>query len=315
VITFSWPWLFALLPLPFLLRYILPDAASANDAALRVPYLDDFESEHTTSAQRSLRRWPLFIYFLLWLCLLGAAAKPQWIGEPIELPVSGRDLMLAIDLSGSMDHTFTHSFRSVTKLQATKAVAGDFIDKRVGDRIGLILFGEQAYVQAPLTFDRTTVKTLLLEAVTGLAGKSTAIGDAIGLAVKRLETENSQDRVLILLTDGVSNAGEIPPEKAAEIAAKKGLKIHTIGIGSRGSRELNEQTLQTVAKRTGGRYFRAHDVAELQQIYALIDELEPVERDTQSYRPTWSLFYWPLGVALLLASLLALAALSKRRWI
>ena len=314
MITFDWPWLFALLPVPFLLRLVLPVAASGSDAALRVPYLGDFESGHYTSTQRSLRRWPLLIYLLLWLCLLCAAARPQWIGDPIELPVSGRDLMLAIDLSGSMDHPFSHSFRNVTKLNATKAVAGEFIEKRVGDRIGLILFGEQAYVQAPLTFDRTTVKTLLFEAVTGLAGKSTAIGDAIGLAVKRLDTANNKDRVLILLTDGVSNAGEIPPEKAADIAAQKGLKIHTIGIGSRGSRELNEQTLRTVASKTGGRYFRAHDVAELQQIYALIDELEPVERDTQSYRPTWSLFYWPLGTALALASLLALAALSRRRW-
>jgi Ca-activated chloride channel family protein len=314
MITFSWPWLFALLPLPFLLRYLLPAAASNNDAALRVPYLDDFASEHTSPSTQALRRWPLFVYFLLWSCLIGAAAKPQWIGDPIELPVSGRDLMLAIDLSGSMDHTFTHSFRSVTKLQATKAVAGEFIDKRVGDRIGLILFAEQAYVQAPLTFDRTTVKTLLFEAVTGLAGKATAIGDAIGLAVKRLDTQNNQDRVLILLTDGVSNAGEIRPEKAAGIAAQKGLKIHTIGIGSRGSRELNEYTLKTIAEKTGGRYFRAHDVNELQQIYALIDKLEPVERDTQSYRPTWSLFYWPLGIALVLASLLAITTLFKRRW-
>lgn len=314
MISFSWPWLFALLPLPFLLRLLLPEAGSGKDAALRVPYLDDFESSHTGAFQRTLRRWPLLIYLLLWTCLLCAAAKPQWIGEPIELPVSGRDLMLAIDLSGSMDHAFKHNFRKVTKLYATKAVAGDFIERRVGDRIGLILFGEQAYVQAPLTFDRTTVRTLLYEAVTGLAGKSTAIGDAIGLAVKRLDSENNQDRVLILLTDGVSNAGELRPEKAAEIAAARGLKIHTIGIGPRGSRELNEQTLKTVARNTGGEYFRAHDVTELQQIYALIDKLEPIERDTQSYRPTRSLFYWPLAIALLLAGLLAIAALYKRRW-
>ena len=314
MITFDWPWLLALLPLPFILRFLLPVAASGNDAALLVPDIRDFESEHITTTRRSLRRWPLFIYLLLWLCLLCAAARPQWIGDPIELPVSGRDLMLAIDLSRSMEHTFTHNFRSVSKLDATKAVAGDFIDKRVGDRIGLILFGDQAYVQAPLTFDRTTVKTLLFEAVTGLAGNATAIGDAIGLAVKRLDTEYNQDRVLILLTDGVSNAGEIRPEKAANIAAQKGLKIHTIGIGSRGSRELNEQTLRTIAKKTGGRYFRAHNVTELQQIYALIDELEPVERDTQSYRPRWSLFYWPLGVALVLAALLAITTLFQRRW-
>jgi Ca-activated chloride channel family protein len=306
--------LFALLPVPFLLRLVLPEAASGRDAALRVPYLEDFESGQTNAFQRTLRRWPLFIYLLLWSCLLCAAARPQWIGEPIELPVSGRDLMLAIDLSGSMDHAFKHNFRNVTKLYATKAVAGDFIERRVGDRIGLILFGEQAYVQAPLTFDRTTVRTLLYEAVTGLAGKSTAIGDAIGLAVKRLDSDNNQDRVLILLTDGVSNAGELRPEKAAEIAAAKGLKIHTIGIGPRGSRELNEQTLKTVARKTGGEYFRAHDVNELEQIYALIDKLEPIERDTQSYRPTWSLFYWPLGAALVLAGLLAIAALYRRRW-
>jgi Ca-activated chloride channel family protein len=314
VITFDLPWLFALFPLPFILRLALPVASSGNEAALRVPYLADFESASTSAAQRSLRRWPLLVYLLLWLCLLCAAARPQWIGEPIELPVSGRDLMLAIDLSRSMEHPIGHSFRSVTKLEATRAVAGDFIEKRVGDRIGLILFGEQAYVQAPLTFDRTTVKTLLNEAVSGLAGNATAIGDAIGLAVKRLDTERNQDRVLILLTDGVSNAGEIDPEKAADIAAQKGLKIHTIGIGAYGSRELNEQTLKTVSSRTGGRYFRAHNVSELQQIYALIDELEPVERDTRSYRPTWSLFYWPLGISLILASLLALAALLKRRW-
>ena len=314
MISFSWPWLFAALPLPFLLRSLLPEAASGNDAALRVPYLADFETAQTTSMRQTLRRWPLLVYLLLWACLLCAAARPQWIGEPTELPVSGRDLMLAIDLSGSMDHRFTHRFRQMTKLQATKAVAGDFIEQRIGDRIGLILFGEQAYVQAPLTFDRETVKTLLFEAVTGLAGKSTAIGDAIGLAVKRLDSNTNQDRVLILLTDGVSNAGELRPEKAADIAAAKGLKIHTIGIGSRGSRELNEQTLKTVARKTGGKYFRAHDVDELQQIYALIDRLEPVERDTQSYRPTWSLFYWPLSIALLLAGLLALNALYKRRW-
>ncbi len=313
MISFTWPWLFALLPLPFLLRMLMSPATNNNDAALRVPYIKDFEYAHTEATYRALHSWPLFIYFLLWLCLLGAAARPQWIGEPIELPVSGRDLMMAIDLSGSMDHNFTHSFRSVTKLHATKAVAGEFIDQRVGDRIGLILFGEQAYVQAPLTFDRETVKTLLFEAVTGLAGKSTAIGDAIGLAVKRLETTNNQDRVLILLTDGVNNAGEIRPEKAAEIAAQKGLKIHTIGIGSRGSRELNEQTLKTVASKTGGKYFRAHNIDELQSIYATIDELEPVERDTQSYRPTWSLFYWPLTAALCLATLLALTTLLQYR--
>jgi len=251
----------------------------------------------------------LFIYLLAWLCLLAAASRPQWIGEPIELPVSGRDLMLAIDLSQSMEQDFDFNYRNVTKLKATKAVAGDFIDARVGDRVGLILFGEQAYVQAPLTFDRATVKTLLYEAVPGLAGKMTAIGDAIGLAVKRLGSTRSDDRVLILLTDGVSNAGEITPEKAAELAASRGLKIYTIGIGNRSRSDLNEASLKTVAETTGGRYFRAHNVNELQKIYQLLDKLEPVEKDTQSYRPTWSLFYWPLSLALAFAALLALQSI------
>lgn len=306
---FDWPWLFALLPLPWLLRLLLPRAASHNMAALRVPYLQDFQlSSTSTGISTHSQRWPLFIYTLLWLCLLTAAARPQWIGDAIELPVSGRDLMLAIDLSGSMGQSFSNNFRSVSKLDATKAVAGDFIDQRVGDRIGLILFGDQAYLQAPLTFDRTTVKTLLAESFVNLAGKATAIGDAIALAVIRFsEHEENDDRVLILLTDGNSNAGEIGPEKAADLAAKKGLKIYTIGVGNQYTRDLNETALRTVADSTGGRYFRAHNIEQLQQIYQLLDQLEPVEKESQSYRPTWSLFYWPLSAALFFAALLALA--------
>lgn len=312
MIEFQWPLVLYCLPLPILLRFLLPRANSASDAALKVPYLNDFEFGVAGNKRSGTRFFAMFIYLLAWSCLVAAAARPQWTGDAIELPVSGRDLMLAIDLSESMQQSFTYNFRSVTKLDATKAVASNFIDKRVGDRIGLILFGEQAYVQAPLTFDRATVKTLLQEAVTGLAGQATAIGDAIGLAVKRLENTGSDDRVLILLTDGVSNAGEISPERAAELAARKHLKIHTIGIGPRGSRDLNENTLRDVAKITGGQYFRAHDVQELQQIYQTIDKLEPVERDTRSYRPTWSLFYWPLGAALALASVLGL--MRQRGW-
>lgn len=307
---FLWPWVFALLPLPWLLRMILPIATDGSEAALRVPYLKDFQLQTgslASSPHSSMRRWPLFIYTLAWISLLVATARPQWIGEAIELPVSGRDLMLAIDLSGSMDQPFNHNFRSVNKLEATKLVAGEFIEKRVGDRIGLILFGDQAYVQVPLTFDRATVRTLLVESFINLAGKATAIGDAIGLAVKRSNTTNNQHKVLILLTDGVNNAGEIKPRKAAELAAKKGMKIYTIGIGNRYSRDLNEATLKAVADITGGRYFRAHDIEELAKIYQLLDELEPVERDTQSYLPTWSLFYWPLSLALALASILGLA--------
>lgn len=306
MMQFTWPYIFILLPLPWLVRLILPRAISGVESALRVPYLSDFQLANAFSSKKKYRRWPFLIYTLAWIALLSAAARPQWIGDPVELPVSGRDLMLAIDLSGSMGQPFNHNFRSVTKLLATKAVAGEFIEKRVGDRIGLILFGAQAYVQAPLTFDRATVRTLLSESVVNLAGQATAIGDAIGLAVKRAESSSNQDKILILLTDGVSNAGEITPEKAAELAAKKGMKIYTIGVGNKFTRELNEKTLKTVASKTGGRYFRAHNAEELKQIYNLLDQLEPVVKDTQTYRPTWSLFYWPLAIALLLSALLGL---------
>lgn len=326
MMSFIWPWAFFIWPLPFILRLLLKRAKQGNDAALRVPHLSDYQLSETGSYVTSKARWPLLLYTLAWTCLVIAAARPQWTGEPVELPVSGRDLMLAIDISKSMDHPIRHNNGSVSRITATKAVASAFIEKRVGDRIGLILFGDQAYVQAPLTFDRETVNILLQEAFTGLAGQATAIGDAIGLAVKRVSQQDEREKqlphkastgskaptgigeshVLILLTDGVSNRGEISPLKAAELAARKGLKIHTIGIGNRGSRELDEATLKQIARTTGGRYFRAYTTADLQEIYTLLDQLEPVEKDVKSYRPIKALFYIPLAASLLFAALLAL---------
>ena len=316
--TLLWPWMLTLIPLPFLWRLILPRAKQNTDAALRVPQLTDYQLDDKTTYRNQTSRWPLLLYTLAWICLVIAAARPQWTGDTIELPISGRDLMMAIDISKSMDHPIRHNSRSVSRITATKAVASAFIEQRVGDRIGLILFADQAYVQAPLTFDRVTVTTLLSEAVTGLAGQATAIGDAIGLAVKRLSKQKdntiqkniSDDRVLILLTDGVSNRGEITPLKAAELAANKGLKIHTIGIGNRGSRELDEPTLQQVAKITGGQYFRAYNTSDLQKIYLLLDKLEPIEKDVKSYRPIKSLFYIPLTASFIIAALLALIVYS-----
>ena len=319
MMSLLWPWALMVLPLPVLLRILLPRAKQSNDAALLVPHLADYQIGKNEAYVNRRSRWPLLLYTLAWSCLVIAAARPQWTGEPIELPVSGRDLMLAIDISKSMDHQIRHNSRSVSRITATKAVASSFIEKRVGDRIGLILFADQAYVQVPLTFDRTTVNILLQEAFTGLAGQATAIGDAIGLAVKRVSKQRgdgsssgniqkniSEDRVLILLTDGVSNRGEITPLKAAELAAKKGLKIYTVGIGNRGSRELDENTLREIAKITGGQYFRAYTTADLMKIYSLLDELEPVEKEVKSYRPIKTLFYIPLSASLVLATLLAL---------
>lgn len=326
-IEWAWPWMFAALPLPWLARWLLPAARGRDGAALRVPFLDDFTGFDTGQATRGHFRPLRLAAWLAWALAVTAAAQPTWVGEAVDLPVSGRDLMLAVDLSESMAREdFVINDRAVDRLTASKAVAGDFIERREGDRLGLILFGDRAYVQTPLTFDRPTVKTLLMEAVIGLAGRRTAIGDAIGLAVKRLKDNPEHQRVLILMTDGANTAGEIEPRRAAGLAADAGLTIYTIGIGAdkmqqrsifgmlrqvNPSSDLDEETLTAIAEQTGGRYFRARDTAELEEIYQLIDRLEPVERDSQSFRPTRALFHWPLGLAALLAALVCARRLSS----
>lgn len=325
MIQFVWPWLMIALPLPWLLRRMLPPLLPAEQAALKVPFLDDFAARDAQTVAQP-KTWPLQLAMLAWLLLILASMRPQWLGEPIEQAVSGRDLMLAIDLSGSMEEQdFVINKQPVDRLTAAKWVADDFIGRRVGDRIGLILFGTQAYLQTPLTFDRKTVRTLLDESVIGLAGDNTAIGDAIGLAVKRLQNKPANSRVLILMTDGANTAGEVPPLKAAELAAKNQLKIYTIGIGAdemivrslfgtqkiNPSRDLDEKTLLDIAQTTGGRYFRARDTSELNNIYMLLDQLEPVNKDSQFFRPRRELFYWPLAAALALA---AAICSSRLRW-
>jgi len=327
MIEFEWPWLFLIAPLPLLLRLLLPQAGSTQDAALRVPFYDEFSHTATATNQKAANSWPLWLGLLAWLLLVTAATRPQWLGETIELPVSGRDLMLAVDLSGSMEaEDFEIGGRTVNRLTATQWVGGQFIQRRVGDRLGLILFGRNAYLQTPLTFDRETVRSLLQEAVIGLAGQETAIGDAIGLAVKRLQNNDISSRVLILLTDGANTAGEIDPIKAAELAAQHSLKIYTIGIGAdemivrsffgkqrvNPSADLDEKTLTAIAEKTGGRYFRARDTRQLEQIYKLLDKLEPLEKEAQTFRPTTTLYHWPLAFALLLAVLISLAKIIGR---
>lgn len=318
---FEWPWLLAALPLPLLIRWLLPAATPTEQAALKVPFLDDFSAVQTQAVAQT-RRWPLGLAAIAWLLLVIACARPQWLGEPVEQAVSGRDLMLAVDLSGSMEEQdFFINKRPVDRLTAAKMVAADFINRRVGDRVGLILFGTQAYLQTPLTFDRLTVMTLLNEAVIGLAGDNTAIGDAIGLAVKRLKQEQTNSRVLVLMTDGANTAGEVSPLKAAELAAASQLKIYTIGIGADemivrsffGNRKINpsldldEPTLIKIAESTGGHYYRARNTDELNNIYMRLDELEPVEKDKQYFRPRSELYYWPLSLALALAAVIAVS--------
>ena len=319
---FIWPgWLVAL-PLPWLLCMVLRTKIEDEGLALRVFFLLDLEQVgYSQGAVKSIKTEQIWMAVIVWSLVILAATRPVWQGEAIEQAVSGRDLMLAVDLSGSMEIAdFVLKGHKVDRLTATKSVAGEFIERRVGDRVGLILFGDKAYLQAPLTFDRKTVRTLLDESVIGLAGDKTAIGDAIGLAVKRLKDNPEGQRVLILLSDGANTAGTVAPLQAADLAAKAGLKVYTVGIGADemvirdllGSRKVNpsqdldEPTMRGIAEKTGGRYFRARDVAELENIYRLLDELEPVERDKRYYRPHTELYPWPLGAALLLASLLML---------
>lgn len=328
MIAFQWPWLGLMLPLPFLLRWLLPAIPQTQQAALIVPFLDDFPTNQPTNLSTQ-QRWPLRIATFAWIFLVIACTRPQWLGDPLELAVNGRDLMLAVDVSGSMEEKdFIINDKRYDRLTATKYVVSDFVKRRVGDRIGLILFGTQAYLHVPLTFDRQTVETLLNEAFIGITEDEpqTSIGDAIGLAVKRLQDEKNDSRVLILLTDGANTAGELTPLKAAEIAAEHHLKIYTIGIGAdemlvrslfgtrrvNPSADLDEKTLQAIADTTGGRYFRARNTEELEQIYQILDQLEPVEKDKQFFRPRAELYVWPLAISMALAALLAVGRLRWR---
>jgi len=318
MIDFAWFWMLLALPLPWLVYRLLPPVEDAAGAALRTPFLDELDGLPNAQRNTGTPTARLWMAALAWALLVVAAARPVWLGDPIEQAVSGRDLLLAVDLSGSMEmQDFVLEGKPVDRLTATQAVAGQFIERRVGDRLGLILFGERAYLQAPLTFDRKTVETLLDEAAIGLAGDKTAIGDAIGLAVKRLRDNPAGQRVLILLSDGANTAGTVAPLQAADLAARAGLKIYTIGIGAdemvlrdpffgsrrvNPSKDLDEPTMRGIAEKTGGRYFRARDMAEFEEIYRLLDQLEPVERDKRYYRPHTELYPWPLGVALLVAT-------------
>ncbi len=324
MLTLHWPWIFLLLPLPWLVYKAAPKAVK-EETPLFVPFYNDLEEvvqQWPTSSRRRLAT--IFLLSAIWLLLLLAGSRPQWIGDPVALPVSGRDLMLAVDISGSMAlEDMVVNGVPVARIFMVKRVVNEFITRRQGDRIGLLLFGTEPYIQAPLTFDRKTVKTLFNEAQLGFAGKQTSIGDAIGLAIKRLKERPAASRVLILLTDGMNTAGKVQPLQAAKLAAQTGVKIYTIGVGADemvvrslfGSRRVNpsadldEETLQKIADLTKGRYFRARNHDELEEIYQLIDKLEPVSQEGVEYRPIKALFYWPLAMALGASFLFALTPL------
>ncbi|GGC81410.1 vWA domain-containing protein [Chelatococcus reniformis] len=315
MIQFEWLWALALLPLPLLVRFLVPAAKPPRAGALRVPFFHALRQPGTPAGAWFGRRlWMLAALTLIWLLLVGAATRPTYVGRAVPIPVDGRDMVLAVDLSASMAREdLTRDGVPTDRLSVVKAVADDFIARREGDRIGLILFSGNAYIQAPLTFDRKVVRELLDEATIGLTGRETAIGDAIALAIRVLQSRPIDHRVLVLLTDGLNNSGVLEPLQAAELAREEHVKIYAIGVGADSqavgqqvinpSLDLDEVSLAKIAEMTGGRYFRARDESGLAAIYQDINRIEPAAGEPLYLSPTVSLFQWPLGAALALSLL------------
>jgi Ca-activated chloride channel family protein len=309
VFELEFAWALVLLPAPLVIWRLLPPYQERRES-VRIPYFERLAaavgatpSEGGVRMRRNVLQWILAP--LVWALLVVALARPQLVKPPIQKVESARDLMLAVDLSGSMDTAdmFAPDSGRIRRLDAVKLVLDDFIDRREGDRIGLIVFGNQAFVQAPFTLDHDLVRTLLDSVEPRMAGPQTMIGDAIGLGIKMFESSEAEDRVMILLTDGNDTGSKVPPRKAAEIAAADTLTIHTVAVGdptSVGEAEMDLETLEAVAGITGGRAFQADDREQLVDIYTEIDALTPVELETITYRPTRPLFHWPLGIAVAL---------------
>ena len=312
---FVWPWVFLLLPIPIFFRKHLRRDESL-EFALHVPFFDRLDVEKKSQTKKRVQlNLPLILISLAWFSLIASVAQPRISGEPIELPSSGRDLMLAVDISRSMaEEDMVYEAQRFSRIVVVKSILKDFLKKREGDRVGLILFGSNAYLQAPLTFDLNTVSQFIDEAVLGLAGRSTAIGDAIGLAIKRLKKRPESQRVLVLLTDGANTAG-MDPRETIELAQLSKVKIYTVGVEaeSRWRRSgLDENTLALLAQETGGQYFRARNPAELAQIYSRLDEIEVIEQDGEFFRPQKSLYYYPLLACIILLCLALASPLLQR---
>ncbi|WP_065375510.1 vWA domain-containing protein [Ensifer adhaerens] len=320
-------WALIFLPLPFVVWGLLPPYREQS-AAVRIPFFKDITAAanlgptegsvvpRTNLGQKAIAP-------ICWALIVLALARPQYVEPPIEKTEPQRDLMLAIDLSQSMD---TRDFRDPsgnlqTRVEAVHKVVADFIDRRPDDRLGLIAFGDAPYPLVPFTLDHKTVKLMLAESLPGMAGPRTAVGDAIGLAIKMFDASTAPDKVMILLTDGNDTASKMPPDKAAGIAADRNVVIHTVGIGdpsAQGEQKLDTVTLQGIAETTKGRYFFGQDQAGLQNIYELLDQLTPANQKTLSWRPRIELFHYPLGAALLIvlayhAIMWFLSSLAERR--
>ena len=312
MLEFAYPLAFLALPLPLFAWWLLPPHREAV-SALRVPFFEDLAGAAGIEARSGaviLRRRVLqgVAGALIWTAVIAGLARPEWVGEPIERTEAARDIMLAIDLSGSMDYRdFPGEGASrVSRFKAVQQVVAQFVAERESDRIGLIVFGDRAYLQLPFTRDLRTADALVHLMEVGMAGPRTALGDAIGLSVHAFSSSHVEERVLILLTDGNDTASRMTPINAADIAKASGVEIHTIGIGNTeasGEDRVDFVTLESVAGRTGGRFFNAEDQTALAEIYQEIDATTSAEVQTQSWRPRTLLVYWPAGIIVVIVLL------------
>ncbi len=307
MIRFEYPWILLLLLAQPLVWWLSPPYKERRES-LQIPFLQRLSAltRQAPSGGAVVLRRPRALAFLLplwWGLVVVALARPVWVADPIEKTESTRDFMLLIDLSGSME---TSDFqdpqgRQVSRLDAVKLVLSDFIERRKSDRLGLIVFGNEPYLQVPFTRDHEAVRTLLGQTAIKMAGPQTAIGDAIGLALKHFEGSQCEQRVVVLLTDGNDTGSKVPPKKAAELAAQKGITIHTVAVGdpkAAGEKKLDIDALRTIAATTKGSFFRADDRTRLEMIYRRLDAIEPEKIKTISYRPRYPLFHWPIGAVL-----------------
>ncbi len=309
----EYPYLALLLLLPLLFK-LLTTKSTEQGASIEHPLFDSLDKNKVLNNNKYSFSLIDFLLYLAFLFLVLASIKPVWIDEGKKIPIKGRDIMLAIDLSGSMrERDFTVNNKRLDRLSVVKIAAKKFIQSRVQDRIGLIVFGSKAYLYAPLTFDKQLIIKYLEESHINMAGQQTAIGDAIVLAIKHFRDNKKNDneiRTLVLLTDGVSNAGAINPNRATQLAKEDNIKIHTIGLGTNKvsffgiSSSVDENTLKKIASETGGIYFRAQNTQKLQSVYDEINKLERQKLESKLYHPKKDLFHYPLAIFLLLLSIL-----------
>lgn len=307
-LQFEYPWMFWVLLLPVIMLLLPPLKFRAE--ALFVPYFDallTLKKEEPSKAVQIAKRKPftIAIVYLVWICLVTAAASPELVGEPEKQIKTARNFLINVDISLSMDTRDweTKDGKSVSRWEAVKEVMEEFIQRRQGDRMGLILFGSQAYLQTPFTDDLEVVEALLRDSEVGMAGAKTAIGNSIGKSVELFEQDSIQNKVMLLITDGADSGSELKPIQAARLAAVDSITIYTIGIGTtkKQAYELDEYTLGEIANATGGQYFRASDRLRLEEVYAELEQLEPIEYENNDFIPKRLLFYYPLLLAIVLA--------------